>query len=60
MGATGRLPRSRVQDPPSSSDTHTPVSVPQYRSPRRAGSSRITRVNSLAGRPSLIRVQVRP
>ncbi len=41
-------------------DTYTPVSVPAYSRPGLTGSSRITRVKSSSGMPSVIWVQVAP
>ncbi len=59
-GTRGRFRRSDCQCAPSSRLTQTPRSVPAKRSPFRSGSSRITRVNSSAGMPSVILVQVFP
>jgi hypothetical protein len=56
----GRAMRSGCQRAPSSKDTNTPVSVPAYRSPRRAGSSRTARTNDVSGRPPVMRRQVLP
>src|SRR5205823_9856231 len=56
----GRLRRSACQWRPSSNETYTPRSVPAYKSPRRAGSSRTAFTTAFAGSPSTISVQVRP
>src|SRR5689334_13693697 len=56
----GRLRRRLCQFAPSLVEYHTPRSVPATSNPRLLGSSRTTRVNSLASMPLSMRVQVVP